>query len=160
MKSPFSRSQRRSINLPALFLPLGRVKMSWEHSWIVLDTVLKMRNDDLPMIFDNRCFLYHSHSPDAPRCLVLPWLIFASVPTACWLMNSVNVLDIDRRCLTSCCQVYSLCSLTIHYQQPELVIFGEACAVAVVLASGPEILWNHKNNYAHYVSVKKIILRG
>ena len=62
-------------------------------------------------------------------------------------MNSVNVLDIDRRCLTSCCQVYSLCSLTIHYQQPELVIFGEACAVAVVLASGPEILWNHKNNY-------------
>eukprot|EP00438_Fugacium_kawagutii_P012681 Skav207523 [mRNA] locus=scaffold907:263229:301472:+ [translate_table: standard] len=68
-KSPFGRSQRRSINLPALAL-----------------------------------------------CLVLPWLIFTSV--------------------------YSLCSLSIHYQNAQLVLCGEAAAVAVVLVVAYSALQN------------------
>lgn len=68
-KSHCGRSQRRSINLPALAL-----------------------------------------------CLVVPWLIFASV--------------------------YSLCSLTIHYQNPEFVLCGEVAAGAVVLVIAYSALQN------------------
>lgn len=54
--------------------------------------------------------------PALALCLLLPWLIFSLV--------------------------YSLCSLSIHYQSPELVILGEVVAGAVILGIAYSALQN------------------
>ena len=51
-------------------------------------------------------------------------------------------------------QVYSLCSLTVHYESPELVIVGEVLAGALILGSKPQLRAHVREPRIAYATVQ------